>query len=819
MRPPRAISGSSSAAAAAAVALAMATVANARVSALNFPGGFEGSPEDTGHGGSPRSMLAEDRHRFSSIRTDDYQLPGLYKPMLRRASASARVVDDGSSVFDHSRPRRKLQSYSSSPSSLRNSFLTSGSSRRTSTPALPTAYRHSNASPSLNRIPPSSTNSNIIGNGRDSFSDTRGLNGFNYVGLPTIQSTSSTSASSPLTCVSLSRSVMDSSDDSKASPTAHSWPSSLPPTPTHASFEKSSEGCPVSPTSREGLIASYHPQSIQSSHRLHSPALYRLLPRTSTASPYLPPQFSDTSTQSISSFDRRSSLPLNALSASQARTHDAQAHLSNIQQGREIMQSVLNSQNLSKDASPTQPHPQPSLMRSNSMPAIFNTISRPIGHPDKDNPSLGGLHGSRTRPLSYHHEPSPDAPPRVVAKEIPFWHPLQSRSEVPGHPLDPSNHPHFHLANQMQPSLMQQGPTCPGVSGREQDGIGNQWNLVNSDSLGHPLNTNQHASAASLGIQQQQQQQQYQQHYPSAQQTQTYSYQSTSQAMDRRQSYQASPLGNISQELNVQLQQQQQQQHQQLKVEQMDNEAFDSSLAMVLDDHLSLMDHLNLIPDVNSYSSELPMAPPMQPFKQDVLPANAAFHDSVPDSSSSLPSSLPSSSSFTTSYSFSSPSASSSASQMHSHLGPTGDTCHNDMATSSSFYADFAGSPRDDVVIKQEEGTRNDPMIYFANTFTAIPPPTASCDTHRSAFQGPLIPTKVEPGIQQPDIQQSQAQQSQAQAQGQSHPDKSLLEQQQHPLDTSPMYHSTDRSSLMQDAPVLVTEFSYRTQHHFQQQL
>ncbi|KAF8948376.1 hypothetical protein BGZ47_005332 [Haplosporangium gracile] len=41
-----------------------------------------------------------------------------------------------------------------------------------------------------------------------------------------------------------------------------------------------------------------------------------------------------------------------------------------------------------------------------------------------------------------------------------------------------------------------------------------------------------------------------------------------------------------------------------LKVEDLDDDTFDSSLAMVLDDHLSLMDHLNMMPDVEVYQSQ-----------------------------------------------------------------------------------------------------------------------------------------------------------------------------------------------------------------------
>ncbi|KAI1310498.1 hypothetical protein EDD11_003736 [Mortierella claussenii] len=54
-----------------------------------------------------------------------------------------------------------------------------------------------------------------------------------------------------------------------------------------------------------------------------------------------------------------------------------------------------------------------------------------------------------------------------------------------------------------------------------------------------------------------------------------------------------------------------------MKAEPMDDETFDSSLAMVLDDHLNLMDHLNMIPDGEVYHSTILLPPPIPAFKQE----------------------------------------------------------------------------------------------------------------------------------------------------------------------------------------------------------
>ncbi|KAF9956014.1 hypothetical protein BGZ72_003088 [Mortierella alpina] len=98
---------------------------------------------------------------------------------------------------------------------------------------------------------------------------------------------------------------------------------------------------------------------------------------------------------------------------------------------------------------------------------------------------------------------------------------------------------------------------------------------------------------------------------------------------------------------------------QQLKTEQMDdNEAFDSSLAMVLDDHLSLMDHLDMMPDIQ------------HPFHGSDSSRNRTLE--VGYCSEAAPATNP-----------------------------------------AVYFADLAHGPSDMAAVKQEEFTDEDPMLYF----------------------------------------------------------------------------------------------------------
>ncbi|KAF9381142.1 hypothetical protein CPB97_007931 [Podila verticillata] len=130
MRPPRATSGSSSAAAAAAVAMAMATAAHARFAGLGGPSSafqFEDMDDERLRGNFRRG---DERFRPGS-KTDGHGSTH-FNPLQRRPSASR--MDDNLTALDvHSRPsRRSLQSFSSSPSSLRNLFLSPGTTRSSS---------------------------------------------------------------------------------------------------------------------------------------------------------------------------------------------------------------------------------------------------------------------------------------------------------------------------------------------------------------------------------------------------------------------------------------------------------------------------------------------------------------------------------------------------------------------------------------------------------------------------------------------------------------------------------------------------------------
>lgn len=139
MRPPRATSGSSSAAAAAAVAMAMATAAHARFAGLGGPSSafqFEDMSDERLRGNFRRG---DERFRPGS-KTEGHG-SAHFNPLQRRPSASR--MDDNLTALDvHSRPsRRSLQSFSSSTSSLRNLFLSPGTTR----------------SPSISSISPLST--------------------------------------------------------------------------------------------------------------------------------------------------------------------------------------------------------------------------------------------------------------------------------------------------------------------------------------------------------------------------------------------------------------------------------------------------------------------------------------------------------------------------------------------------------------------------------------------------------------------------------------------------------------------------------------
>lgn len=126
MRPPRATSGSSSAAAAAAVAMAMATAAHARFAGLGSRSAlqFEDMNDECFRGNFRRG---DERFRQGS-KTEGH-VSAHFNPLQRRPSAPR--MDDGLPISDvDPRPsRRSLRSFSSSPTSLRNLFLSPGSVR------------------------------------------------------------------------------------------------------------------------------------------------------------------------------------------------------------------------------------------------------------------------------------------------------------------------------------------------------------------------------------------------------------------------------------------------------------------------------------------------------------------------------------------------------------------------------------------------------------------------------------------------------------------------------------------------------------------
>ncbi|KAG0076513.1 hypothetical protein BGZ92_002378, partial [Podila epicladia] len=129
MRPPRATSGSSSAAAAAAVAMAMATAAHARFAGLGSSNALQF--EDM-NDGCLRGNFRRGDERFRQGSKTEGHGSAHFNPLQRRPSAPR--MDGGLSASDvHPRPpRRSLRSFSSSPTSLRNLFLSHESARSSS---------------------------------------------------------------------------------------------------------------------------------------------------------------------------------------------------------------------------------------------------------------------------------------------------------------------------------------------------------------------------------------------------------------------------------------------------------------------------------------------------------------------------------------------------------------------------------------------------------------------------------------------------------------------------------------------------------------
>ncbi|KAF9980842.1 hypothetical protein BGZ75_007930 [Mortierella antarctica] len=231
---------------------------------------------------------------------------------------------------------------------------------------------------------------------------------------------------------------------------------------------------------------------------------------------------------------------------------------------------------------------------------------------------------------------------------------------------------------------------------------------------------------------------------------------------------------------------------QQLKTEQMDdNEAFDSSLAMVLDDHLSLMDHLDMMPDIQVYR-EMPLATTIQnPFQG---PDSARSRILEPG-----------------------------------YCGETAPAAH-----SVTYFTDLAHGPSDMAAVKQEEFTDEDPMLYFDGISSssqgnepvaaslsdmitsASNTPVASSEVHGKSYSGPPTSFRFMQGDNQHIKLEPSFSHIQRPPQQYVEPSYHPLEQ-QHPLDIGSMDIS-QRTIIPNGVSTIATHFGPKAQQLLHQQ-
>ncbi|KAF9166440.1 hypothetical protein BGX20_000224 [Mortierella sp. AD010] len=824
MRPPRSISGSSSAAAAAAVAMAMATVTNARFLNAGFSQSSDGTIDLVRSSSSPRPVHGSERARLAARMEEYHQFVTL--PLSRRSSASTRVVDDGSGSSDLPRHRRRLQSYSSSPSSLRNLFIAGGTSLRSPSSTLSpiNKYIHSN-----------------VQGGRESQPEAKGV--YDYFNLPLSHSRESTPTASSPSCPSLSRgpAQFHPLDESK---TSLSSTSSLPPTPTRVIFEfpYDSLASPMSPYDR--------PQPNSSPHR-QSGHPFQPIPRRTTSSPYLVSQYAAIGSQPYHILDRRSSLPLDVHSSLSMHSHEGHSqHRLSIA----LSQPGFKNRQQKKDHNPKSSglnNPQGFLVRSNSTPDIFSSGTRIVGSSIQKRQESGDT-PSCAKPVE--NDESICVSPSRIAQNSHLSHlSEQSRylQEVDGR-------------NHLRPHIQQNTPQLP------QDNVLNQfaqpedpshYALPDSDSRRRGSNAQQppnsdfnKASSSSneyynsssrllkglefgthtildqnapnpffMDPQRQQQQQQKQQQQLQQQQQQL---ERVRQNVKEQQSIsgvgwnQANPVnvhrpliytqpqqGLVSTQtqeilqLDCQLtqnaslispdqkpEQRLQQFPQPMKIEPMDDDAFDSSSAMVLDDHLSLMDHLNMIPEAEAYSNN-PTLTIMPQFKQENSTISSRFPGTV---SKSL----------------------SSGNVAFGQLAPGG---HGSTPLSTTLSSLTVSAPSEFAAIgsntttvntnndiKHDLKSNNDLMFYFDTSETLRPESTLNQNPSFTYADHNVLQIKVEPGL----VQRQQHRQTQS---NMSH----YALERQHPFDPSPMLEQQqqpqcDRQSFDHENSALSADYCYR---------
>ncbi|KAG0376238.1 hypothetical protein BGX24_008048 [Mortierella sp. AD032] len=631
MRPPRSISGSSSAAAAAAVAMAMATVANARLSACGGANGlgggggynFEGGPLDQDV--NPTTFRNTSHHNNHHQQADDLSARGSEATSSRSVELPT-TAPAGALSYSH----RKLHAYSSPsptiPPPSRGTFPLgapsptehlSGHARTLQSPQLSIAttsrYISSTPTPGAHEM----------------VSDSKRLAGYDYFNLPLTQSAASTpSVASPsFTTQTRSFAQLSLLDDSSVS-------ASLPPTPTQSHFEKYGEG--FDPSSLyKAPVPLYPTQTSQPPHRLSGqlapPVQHNKQLRTTSISPH--PQGSrDFRHQPFGFPDRRSSLPWDARISSHFGSLESRG--SGGTKGGFRQQhgsSTISSASTIPGYKGRERHslPQSLLVRSNSTPAIFGLPSTPMTTLEQHQQqqlqqvhinTQQGWNAIRPKVECDMNAASTTNPSTIVERIAP-----QDLLAAPGGHCSSTFERPFHNNNtQGQQAVMQ------GIQKSTPRGS------ISSTTGGVPRQQEQQQIRVQRSFSQEdthQQQQQQQAGEPWASLTGLDTFEGSMSADTQLHRPTGHPLvfdtiGNERNDAASQQQQQQQQpyqdiQHHQhlpqsaqhgqqhplsLKVEDLDDDNFDSSLAMVLDDHLSLMDHLSMMPNVEVYQSHMPNA-------------------------------------------------------------------------------------------------------------------------------------------------------------------------------------------------------------------
>ncbi|KAF9094461.1 hypothetical protein BGX27_001460, partial [Mortierella sp. AM989] len=224
-----------------------------------------------------------------------------------------------------------------------------------------------------------------------------------------------------------------------------------------------------------------------------------------------------------------------------------------------------------------------------------------------------------------------------------------------------------------------------------------------------------------------------------------------------------------------------------MKVEPIDDDAFDSSLAMVLDDHLSLMDHLNMIPEAEVYSENSTL-PTLPQFKQEDSALQSRFSRMVPKS-------FP------------------SENAEYGHIAPNN---HGAPPTSTMFLGLAGSAPSESAVVvpnsniidpgnstKHGPKRNNDLMFYFNAPEALQSRPGLSQNTPFTYANSDFLQIKVEPGFEH----QQQCK----------HTNSNTLHyalERQHPFDPSPMsgqqQQQCERQSFNHENPMLNAEYCYR---------